>query len=40
MSSLFSAALGRCGHFKRAQRGLYGGKERIVGNNVSFSERK
>lgn len=40
MSSIFLTTFGRNGHFKRAQRGLYAGKERITGNNVSFSERK
>lgn len=38
MSSLFFV-LGR-EPFKRGQRGLFGGKARITGNNVSFSERK
>jgi hypothetical protein len=38
-SSLFAAALCRGGAvFNRGQRGLYGGKKRISGNNVSFSE--
>merc|ERR1719386_249189 len=35
MTSLVSRAA-----MKRAQRGLYGGKEVMFGNNVSFSERK
>jgi large subunit ribosomal protein L28 len=26
--------------FKRAERGLFAGKQRLTGNNVSFSERK
>jgi hypothetical protein len=42
MSSFFTMALPAKGGavFKRAQRGLFGGKKRISGNNVSFSEIK